>query len=420
VTDSQPPASGRGAPEDVLITALRRGDFLARRWLQLCPLFVVVFFSINLWLHPPSRSGPTIPLGSDFSEVWAAGKFVLAGEADKPFDPTEHFEKQKQLFGEHTALFGWCYPPFFLAVAALLALLPYLPALATWQLTTSALYLAAMKTIIRQPGLLAAIGLFPAVLVNLVHGQNGFLSATLIASALALIERHKILAGILFGLMVYKPQFGLMIPVALVAGGCWSTFVAAALTVTTMVLATLVGFGAHPWLAFKNSLEWTRTVVLEQGSTGFYKLDSAFAAARLYGASVPLAYAVQILVSLIVAICLFLLWRSRTDIRLKSAALILSTLLTTPYCLDYDLVVLAPAIAFFFAYCSEKGFADYEKTALALCWIMPLFTRLTSFYLAFPIGFVSMSLAFVLIVRRAARDGAELLPRGNALIDRPV
>jgi hypothetical protein len=169
VTDSHLSVTGCSANKAVILTRLRRGDFLTGRWLQWCPLFVVAFFSINLLLHPPSSSGQTVPLGSDFSEVWAAGKFVLAGEPAKPFDPIAHFEKQRQLFGEHTAPFGWCYPPFFLALAAVLALLPYLLALATWQLSTFALYLAAMKTIARPPSVLSAIGLFPAVLVNLIH-----------------------------------------------------------------------------------------------------------------------------------------------------------------------------------------------------------------------------------------------------------
>ena len=64
---------------------------------------------------------------------------------------------------------------------------------------------------------------FPAVLVNLGHGQNGFLTAALLGGALVVLDRRPIVAGILFGLLVYKPQFGLMIPLALVAGGHWRT-----------------------------------------------------------------------------------------------------------------------------------------------------------------------------------------------------
>ena len=56
---------------------------------------------------------------------------------------------------------------------------------------------------------------FPAVFVNLGHGHNGFLTAALIGFALLWLDRRPVVAGILFGLLAYKPQFGLMIPLVL-------------------------------------------------------------------------------------------------------------------------------------------------------------------------------------------------------------
>ena len=46
---------------------------------------------------------------------------------------------------------------------------------------------------------------FPAVLVNIGHGQNGLLTAPLIGGALAVLDRRPIVAGILIGLLAYKP-----------------------------------------------------------------------------------------------------------------------------------------------------------------------------------------------------------------------
>jgi alpha-1,2-mannosyltransferase len=393
-------ASRANAPDGLRF--LRSGQFLKHPWLHLCPFLALMLFALNVLIHQ-NPSAPTIPLGSDFSEVWAAGILVLDGQPEKPFDPESHFAKQRQLFGDNTALFGWCYPPYFLAIAAMLATLPYLSALCIWQAITFALYLSTLICILRQRQLIIAVVLFPAVLVNLVHGQNGFLSATLLGAALQILDRRAIAAGILFGLMAYKPQFCLMIPVALVAGGHWRTLLSAAVTIAAMTAATLKIFGPQTWLAFRDSLEWTRTVVLEQGSTGFYKLESIFAAARLYGAPVPLAYAAQAFVTLTVASFVCIIWRRQTDLRLKSSALVLATLLTTPYCLDYDLMVLAPAIAFMYSYGHEKGFKSYELSVLAVCWIMPLCSRLASFYLNFPIGVLSMIALFALVIYRATR-----------------
>src|SRR6187455_2493694 len=61
------------------------------------------------------------PLGTDFSNVYAAGTYVLDGRAAAPFDPPAQFAREQAIFGEKTPFYGWHYPPFFLFVAAALA-----------------------------------------------------------------------------------------------------------------------------------------------------------------------------------------------------------------------------------------------------------------------------------------------------------
>ena len=73
------------------------------------------------------------PLGTDFSNVYAAGTYVLEGHPAAPFDPALQYAREQAIFGEATPFYGWHYPPFFLGVAALLALMPYALALALWQ-----------------------------------------------------------------------------------------------------------------------------------------------------------------------------------------------------------------------------------------------------------------------------------------------
>src|SRR5207237_2691224 len=91
---------------------------------------------------------------------------------------------------------------------------------------------------------------YPAVFVNLGHGHNGFLTAALIGFALVNLDTRPILAGILFGLLAYKPQFGLMIPLVLFATGRWRAVVAAGATVGLLALAATLAFGFDTWHAF--------------------------------------------------------------------------------------------------------------------------------------------------------------------------
>ncbi len=276
------------------------------------------------------------PLGTDFSNVYAAGTYVDEGNAAAAFDPVQQFAREQTIFGPDTQFYGWHYPPFFLFIAGALALMPYGLALAVWQAATLALYLFAIRAIVaasfparaagaRKPNrgnrrtiaaselwdagiidpdtrhaasgmtamwLLLALG-FPSVLINIGHGQNGFLTAALLGGALVVLDRRPILAGIMFGLLVYKPQYGLMIPIALAVSGRWRVFAAAAATVAAAAIVTTLVFGLSVWHAFAVFSEFTRTVVLEQGNTGWYKIQSVFAWARMWGAPIPLAYALQ-------------------------------------------------------------------------------------------------------------------------------
>jgi hypothetical protein len=213
-----------------------------------------------------------------------------------------------------------------------------------------------------------------------------------------------VLAGVLIGLLAYKPQFGVLIPLVLIASGRWRTFAAAAATVTLMTLAVTLAFGSEVWTAFFASTKFTRSVVLEQGGTGWYKIQSVFSWVRMWGGGIALAYAAQIAVMLALAATLIWLWRSRAAYPLKAAGLLIACLLATPYSLDYDLMVLAPAVAYLCVDGIARGFAPYEKTALASLWIVPLVARSIPQATLIPLAVPMMLLAMTLLLRRAMTD----------------
>jgi alpha-1,2-mannosyltransferase len=396
---------------------LRSGDWLTRERIRLVAGALLLASAAGfLYLVATAHGAVDLqgrPLGTDFSNVYAAGTYVLDGNAAAAFDPVQQFARERAIFGDTTQFYGWHYPPFFLFVAAALALMPYGLALAVWQAVTLGLYLLAIRAIVfpstpspERGGwiwLLLALA-FPAVLINVGHGQNGFLTAALIGGALVLLDRRPLVAGILFGLLVYKPQYGLLLPVVLAVSGRWRCFAGAAATVVVLTIATTLVFGASVWHAFAVFSEFTRTVVLEQGNTGWQKIQSVFAWARMWGAPVPLAYAVQGAVALALAAALAWLWRSAAAFPLKAAALCLGTILATPYSLDYDMMVLAPAIAFLAADGLARGFAPWEKTALAALWLVPLVARSVAAASLIPLGVPAMLAVFVMILRRAEFD----------------
>ena len=242
---------------------------------------------------------------------------------------------------------------------------------------------------------------FPAVFINLGHGHNGFLTAALFGGALLQLDKRPLLAGVLFGLLAYKPQFGVLIPIVLAASGRWRTFAAAAATVAVLVISVTLAFGTDIWRAFAASMAFTRGVVLERGDTGWHKIQSVFSVVRMWGGSVQLAYVLQGVASIAVAAAVTWMWRSRARFARKAAALLIGTVLVTPYSLDYDLMLLAPAIAFLATDGIERGFARWEKTLLAVLWIVPLIARTVAETTLVPLAVPAMLTAFVFLLRRA-------------------
>jgi len=421
---STPPMRG-------FLASLRTGDWLTRERTTLIAGAVLIASVIGLVALIATSDGTLDrrghPIGTDFSNIYAAGSYVLEGRPDAPFDPVQQHARERDIFGENVPFYGWHYPPFFLFVAALLALLPYRLALAVWQLTTFLLYLWSIRAVLSSrdnsadlPATEAKLWLlfsaaFPAVLVNVGHGHNGFLTAALMGGALVLLDRRPSLAGVLFGLLSYKPQFGLMIPLVLVATGRWRAFGFAALTVAALAIATTITFGPHVWNAFLESTEFSRVVVLEAGNTGWHKIQSVFSWVRMWGGSVALAYALHATVVVILAVVLVRLWRSDRPYSLKAGVLIIASVLSTPYALDYDMMVLAPAIAFLVIDGWQRGFGPGQKTALAVLWMVPLVARSTADFTLLPVGVWAMIAVVILSMRSAAIDQSLPLvaPRGT-------
>jgi hypothetical protein len=388
-----------------MLTALASGEWLTSRRMTFVAagMLVGTFVSMVFLFATATGTADALgrPLGTDFTSFWSAGRMVLEGRAAAAYDWAAHNAVQWQT--HHTdGYFPFSYPPLLFLMMAPIALLAYVPALLVWQSLSLAAAAAAMRAIL--PGrktMLFALG-FPGVLICLGHGQTGFLIAALFAGGLVALTRHDIAAGILFGLMAYKPQFGILIPFALAAGGHWRAFAAAGVTVVSTVVLTLLLWGPSVWQAFWAALPQTEAVVLE--AHHFEKVQSAFACVRLWGGPVWLAYAVQGVAAAGVLAVTVAAWRAEVPHRLKAALLLTGAMLATPYVFDYDFILLGMAVAFFAAHGVERGFLPWEKTMLAAAWLVPLVARTVAREAYLPLGFMVLAAMFAVVLRRVRAD----------------
>jgi hypothetical protein len=283
-------------------------------------------------------------------------------------------------------------------------MLPYLPAFLLWQGGSLLAALAVFRAILPQRGaLLYALG-FPVVLICFGHGQTGFLTGALLGGGVLMLQRNEVVAGILFGLLIYKPQFGMLLPFVLAAGGYWRAFVAASVTVLATIGVSIAIWGWPVWQAFIDSLPLTEKIVFEAGDTGFEKFQSIFAFVRSVGGPLTLAYGLQAVVTAVALIACIRIWRSDAAHRLKGAALLTGALLSSPYVLDYDLIAFGLAIALFAAHAMEHGFRPWEKTVLAAAWFSPAIDRTVAAWTFIPLGFLMLAGVFLLVVRRVEAE----------------
>ena len=385
------PVSAQGIPgHNAIPAALLNACFVL---FVINAAFFPAAFAAHWWIF--DEKGLGIP--TDFVNVWSAGKLVLEGHPAQAYDWDIQKQVQVAVLGQsYEGNFAWHYPPPFLFIASLLAHFPYATAFIGWAAVSLVPYLAVMRAIVGRPfGLLLAAA-FPVVLTNTLVGQNGFLTASLIGGTLYLLPVRPILAGVCLGLLSYKPQYGLLFPLVLIAASKWTVFVTAGVVAAGVAFASWLAFGTESWQAFFHWMPMFSQAFLTEGRAPWGKMQSIFALVRYLGGTEQLAWVFQWTLSAAVAVVLALMWRSRISYPLKAAALATGALLITPYLFLYDVMVLAIAVAFLVRIGLNHGFQRYELPALGMVGALLLFYPLAGA----PTGFVATLIVAGLIAAR--------------------
>jgi arabinofuranan 3-O-arabinosyltransferase len=330
----------------------------------------------------------------DFGWMWLSGKLASAGETARVFDYTAFSAAQAALFGPEGCLHfnRFYYPPTFLFFTYPLGWMPYLVAGAVWIAASLILYEAAVYAIIsRRMALIAAATPF-FVAVNIDFAHTGFLTAALIGLSLVFLERRPWVAGIFLGLLTYKPHFGLLFPIALLASRNWRALGSAGATAAVLGVGTVIAFGSDGWASFIDALT-DRSSGLGPGAEVELRLHSIFGLLHWAGASALIAWSGQLAVTAAVALGMAVLWAKPFPYELRAAALCVGSLLVSPYVLYYDLCILSIAAAFLVKDGLSRGFLPGERTAILLCWA-------ALFLVKTPIGAVVCSALVLLCFRR--------------------
>jgi hypothetical protein len=385
--DAQTAPDKRSLPAlnvSIIASALAGGLALAY------PVYLVLMFRSHDWIIA-AHGRPAV---TDFLVFWLAGKVALHGAAAAAYDPAIHHALEVAAAGHQFAgQLPWRYSPLFFFIVAPLALIPYLPAFVVWVGTTLAAFAFTLSRIARShAGVLLACAT-PAVFINAICGQNGPLTALLIGAALLNLEEQPVLSGIFIALLTYKPQFGILLPLVLVAGGHWRALIAAGVACAAGLLLSCAFFGFDSLRAFLHFLPITSNALLVHGANGFNKLQTVYGMVRWLGLGNGTAWVAQGAVILSTAAAMIWLWKREVPFSLKAAALATATLVATPHLYAYDFAVLMVSFAFLYRH---RAFDNLEVSGIVAANVC------IGAFLFFPtpIGLIAIAIAIGLIARR--------------------
>jgi hypothetical protein len=88
---------------------------------------------------------------------------------------------------------------------------------------------------------------------------------------------------------------------------------------------------------------------------------------------------------------------------LRNALVCSAAVLSTPYVLDYDLLVLLPALAWLYLDGRKNGVLHWDVTLMAFIWFAPLIARTVAEWTLVPLGLISILAAASITLGRWIR-----------------
>ncbi len=314
-------------------------------------------------------------LGGDFPCFYAAGVMAHHGQAAQVYVPAAMARAEQALTGATGAdgYLPFFYPPPFLLLCWGLAFLPYWVAFTVFIAAGLVPLVAAIRLMLPAGWRVLPLLAFPGVWITMLSGQNGLIFAASLAWFLVLADRRPGLGGTWLGVLVCKPHLAIGVPFALAASGRWRSLAACGGAAAVLCVASWAVLGTGPWVAFGRSAHAASTAVTG-GMIMQSRIQSAFMAARLLGGGLGVAAAVQAAVTLATLAVLVAFARRRPSGAALGAAMAAGALLLTPYVMDYDLVCLAPALAFV----AVRRGIGYARVAVLLGFVLPLISSVVA------------------------------------------
>ena len=358
------------AEDSGLLTNPERLRLIARLWIGLAA--VTWLIDLLQQTREGLSNGLGRPFGDDFVNYWSGAFLAFHGRVAEVYDFAAFHAFEQSVTAQSIQYYHYSYPPVLPLLTLPLAVIPYVPALFVWLGATWYAFYRALNLTGHAGALLLSLAV-PALFISAVGGQNGAMTAALLGGGLMLVDRRPIIAGILFGMMIYKPHLALMLPFALLAGRRWLVALVTGATAVLLVVASVAVYGVDAWLHYRHNIDLLRTVILEDGTGVSHRMVSVFVFARHFGVGAAMSYGWQAVGALVAAVFIARSWWRDDPAHIRNAVLIIGTCLATPYLQDYDLVFGAFVVVWLhMAEKDSKVPLQWVRGAMAMVLLLPL------------------------------------------------
>ncbi len=332
----------------------------------------------------------------DFFALWSYGQVLHSDGAAALYDPARLHTLQTALGMDGKDFNPFPYPPAFLLLVWPLGLAPFGVAFVVWTAVTLGLFLWASTGPAFRLAPLALV--LPVTTLGIISGQSGFLAGALMLGGFRLLHRPW-LAGLLLGLLTFKPQLGVLVPVALLTLGAWRVIGVAILTALALALGAVALFG-DVWTEWLTALPQYAQFFAAK-STRYELMPTVTAGLTMLG--VP---GVAVWQGLAAAIMAALVWRAYRDGPSAPALLVLTsaTFLATPHAFVYDTPMVAGAALLWAAGLPAVGWREFAVLALVLA-LPPLMVWSPNMPLALSMWLVPFVLVWRCLPARSSRTG---------------
>lgn len=389
----------RGLAASIFAPFLLFGGFLYFVQLEL--------FGAHFWFLP---SGLML---RDFGFFWGGARLFWLGRVGTVFDPGQFnaWLAQQIAPGSMEPFATWSYPPTMLLPLLPFGLLPAPIAMPLWVLGTSALLTLVLRRLFQDWRMVLAVALSPAACYCICFAQNGALTAALLVAGLWTADRRPVIAGICFGLLSIKPQLGILLPFALIAGGHRRAFVTAAGVASGVLALTVLLFGVDAWAGFlhRTMPAMSAQLLHDYGIPPQHAMPTMLVTLQGWGAGTSLAGFGQGLSTLAAIGAVTWAWRHPgADSGWRNALTCAAVLLATPFGYVYDMIPVMLAVALVTRAGLRGGFFRLERPVLAVVWAWPAVSVLWTYWFGLPPigGFALVALVCCLIGRIARQSDA--------------